>query len=202
MGDMVRTEIILRETTRKYDIYDVQPSCGCNNPFSFKSKREFLEVTYFKDIASGVRENTAFCVKFTPAEINCIPRELQYEMFRSTREDLLQRKKCEDYWMDWAVVDSSPYLYFLKYKTYGRLQRHADQQQALNNLMRIIRIESMVLRHKETALNLLGQCMEMENRIQDALFCYTSSLNVRKKNNAAKFHLCRLTANIVNRVEQ
>jgi tetratricopeptide (TPR) repeat protein len=93
--------------------------------------------------------------------------------------------------MDWAVVDSLPYLYYLQYKTYQRLARYNDQQRALNNLMLAISVEPN-LGHRETVLNLLGQCLEQENRYDHALQCYFLSLNIRPRNNAANFHVFRL----------
>jgi hypothetical protein len=70
-----------------------------------------------------------------------------------------------DFWMDWAVVDSLTYLYFLQFKTYGHLQRYDEQQQALNNLVISINT-TRNLGHKETCLNLLGQCHQQETDIQ------------------------------------
>jgi tetratricopeptide (TPR) repeat protein len=115
-------------------------------------------------------------------------------MFRSTEEDRPYRDE-DDFWMDWAVVDSLSYLHFLQYKVYSQLHRPADQQQALDNLIRTIDTEPN-LKHKETALNLLGQCMEHENRHEEALRSYMISLNVRARNNVAKWHVCRLLARL------
>jgi tetratricopeptide (TPR) repeat protein len=141
-----------------------------------------------------IKHNMAFCVKYLPCEVNCVPSELRYEMFRSTAEDRPYRGD-DDYWMDWAVVDSVPYLYFLQYKVYSQLQRPAEQLHALNQLIWTINSEPNLC-HRETALNLLGQCMEQENRMDAALCCYMMSLNVRGRNNAAKWHVCRLLARI------
>ena len=130
-------------------------------------------------------------MKFTNKEINCVPPELRYEIFRSTQDDMLHRDPHFDKWMNFAVVDCLPYLYFLQYKTYGHLQRHQDQQHALTNLIRTI-VTKEDLYHRETALNILGQCMEQENRSQDALQCYMLSLEHRAKNNVAIYHICIL----------
>jgi hypothetical protein len=197
LGDMVRTDAILQEITRRYTRNAVEPACGCHNFPRIGRKIEFAEDAHFKDIVRVVRENVSFCVKFTRAEINCTPHELQYEMFRSTKMDMLHRDTSEVHWMDWATVDSLPFLHFLQYKTYGQLQRRSDQQRALNDLIVTIETETN-LRHRETALNILGQCFEKENRNQDALNSYVRSLNVKQKNNAAGLHICRLLAKIVN----
>ncbi|XP_053382184.1 uncharacterized protein LOC128549493 [Mercenaria mercenaria] len=194
VGKMVETEFILRNTKGHYDFNKVEPVCA---GYAFKGTVRVLpRIAAYHQNEEAVKSVCALCIKFIPAEIHCVPRELQYEMFRSTQEDLQYRDEFYEYWMDWAVVDSLPYLYFLQYKTYRHLQRFDDQQQALANLSRTIGIE-MNVGHRETALNLLGQCLEQENQPNNALYCYMISLRVRERNNAAKVHICRLLANLV-----
>jgi tetratricopeptide (TPR) repeat protein len=194
VGDWYNAEIVLRNVEEKYIPLVVENYCGCHpfpKPYILKLLAEYSRINgliSFKDIF-------AFCVRYLPIEIHCVPHELQYEMFRSTPEDLPYRRP-DDCWMDWAVVDSIPYLYFLQYKTYGHLQRYDDQQQALNNLIRTT-FTGLNFGHRETALNLLGQCMEQENRHNEAFYCYTMSLNNRRRNNAAKVHICRLLGLLV-----
>jgi tetratricopeptide (TPR) repeat protein len=101
-----------------------------------------------------------------------------------------------DFWMDWAIVESLPFLYFLKYKVYRYLQRYQDQQQALSKLSNIIKTDKN-LRYRETALNILGQCMEHENRPKQALKCYLLSLQQRTRNNVANIHICRLLSSLL-----
>ncbi|XP_045191742.2 uncharacterized protein LOC123548504 [Mercenaria mercenaria] len=196
VGDMERTEIVLRNTEEKYDLNTVEPVCGCYPHLLHYIKPEFLNKcnTGNEELLKHI---TAFCVRFLPCEINCVPEELKYEMFRSTQEDMLERDEDNDCWMDWAVVDSLPYLYFLQYKTYGALQRVADKQRALANLVTSTETEAN-LGHRETALNLLGQCMEQENQHIDALHCYMISLNIQARNNAANILICRLLNELVN----
>jgi hypothetical protein len=98
--------------------------------------------------------------------------------------------------MDWATVDSLPFIYFLQYKIYGHLKRHQEKQQALNKLKRTT-FPGENLNHRETALNILGQIMEQENRPYYAFNCYIYSLRERARNNAAKIHLCRLLSCIL-----
>ncbi|XP_045192167.2 uncharacterized protein LOC123548726 [Mercenaria mercenaria] len=196
VGDMERAEFVLRNTEEKYDLNTVEPECTC-----YEHPKYYLRQGFKHKCNTGneevIQHTTAFCVRFLQCEICCVPEELQYEMFRSTQEERLERNEMVDYWLDWAVVDSLPYLYFLQYKTYGSFQRVADQQCALANLVTTIETEQN-LGHKETALNLLGQCMEQENRHADALRCYMISLNIRARNNAANFLICRLLYEVVN----
>ncbi|XP_053405426.1 uncharacterized protein LOC128558953 [Mercenaria mercenaria] len=196
VGDMERAEFVLRNTKEKYDLNTVEPECECyNHPLNYP--RQGFMHKFNTGNEELIQHKTAFCVRFLQCEINCVPEELQYEMFRSTQEDRLERDELSDTWMDCAVVDCLPYLYFLQYKTYRALQRVADQQCALANLVTTIETE-LNLGHRETALNLLGQCMEKENRHIDALHCYMISLNMRARNNAANFLICRLLNEIVN----
>ncbi|XP_045156343.2 uncharacterized protein LOC123522901 [Mercenaria mercenaria] len=195
IGDSQRTEIVLGNIEGSYDHNIVEPICGCYN-YIHRPKRRGFNALSANHNEEALQYNAAFCVKFLPCEINCIPSELQYELFRSTGEDLAFRR-IHDYWMNWAVVDSLSFLYFLQYKTYRYLERQDDKQRALSNLIRTIDQEKN-LGHRETALNLLGQCMEHENRAADALHYYSLSLNVRERNNAAKIHICRLLSTLVN----
>ncbi|XP_053395451.1 uncharacterized protein LOC123523865 [Mercenaria mercenaria] len=194
IGDTQRAELVLRDIEGSCDLNIVEPICSCHDFISQGLRRGFLAVADNHN-EEAIQYTTAFCVKFLPCEINCVPHELRHETFRSTQEDLAFRG--EDNWMDLAVIDSLPYLYFLQYKTYSNLGRQEDKQRALSNLVRSTDQEPN-LGHRETALNILGQCMEQEDRAVDAFHCYLLSLKLRERNNAAKFHICRLLSTMVN----
>jgi tetratricopeptide (TPR) repeat protein len=195
-GDIERAELILKNIEESYDHNVVEPICSCYNFQKSKIKRAFNKLCYEADDEHTLLQSiTASCVRFLRCEINCCSHELQHEMFRSPQQDMPYRGE-DDEWMDMAVVDSLPYLYFLQYKTYSHLRRHRDKQAAISNLARCI-IEEQNFAHKETALNLLGQCMEQENRMDAALTCYLLSLEKRGRNNAAKFHICRLVSSML-----
>ncbi|XP_060562591.1 uncharacterized protein LOC132722166 [Ruditapes philippinarum] len=195
-GDMKKAELILRHAHQQYYSYPVVPICTCWNKLPLAVTAEFKKVSS-EQSEDCIKHITAFCVRFIQKEINCIPHELQYEMFRSTQDDMIRRNENKDCWMDWAVVDSLPFLYFLQYKIYSHFQRHQDQQQALNKLIRTI-VADKNLAHRETALNILGQCMEQENRPQQALKCYMLSLQQRQRNNVANLHICKLLSGVLN----
>jgi hypothetical protein len=139
---------------------------------------------------------TASCVTFLPCEVYCVPNELRYEMFRSSQEDRIFRTSRES-WMDNAVVDSLPFLYFLQYKVYNDLGRSEDKQAVLFKLYKAIR-EEPNLGHRETALNILGKCWEQEGRPGAALRCYMTSLQLRGRNNAARIHIASLLSVLIN----
>jgi tetratricopeptide (TPR) repeat protein len=193
--DMEKAELILRHTEEQYYSNPVVPICGCWTKPIHTLTAEIKRICS-EESESYIKHITAFCVRFIRKEINCIPHELQYEMFRSTQDDMINRDEYRDYWMNWAVVDSLPFLYFLQYKIYRHLQRHQDQRQALSKLIRTIETDEN-LGHRETALNILGQCLEQENRPQQALKCYLLSLQQRARNNAANFHICKLLSGLL-----
>ncbi|XP_060600018.1 uncharacterized protein LOC132753555 [Ruditapes philippinarum] len=197
-GYMEKAEFILRHTEQQYYCYPVIPICGCWETPPPAVTAELMRLC--SEQSENYIEKTAICVRFIQTEINCVPHELQYEMFRSTRDDIIHRDERKDCWMDCAVVDSLPFLYFLQYKIYSHLQMYQEQQQALSKLITTI-VTDVNLRHRETALNILGQCMEQENRPQQALKCYLLSLQQRSRNNAAHFHLCKLLSGLIVRLQ-
>jgi tetratricopeptide (TPR) repeat protein len=196
-GDIQRTELVLKNIEECYDLSVVEPVCWCY-VFKHSSRRERFNRLCYESNEEDTLLNqiTASCVRFIRCEINSCPLELQHEMFRSTQEDHGYRSVI-DIWMDMAVVDSLPYLYFLQYKTYSRLGRQDDKQRALTNIARTIDVEPN-LGHRETALNLLGQCMEQENNLENAFKCYARSLQIRGRNNSAKIHICMLLNKLIN----
>jgi hypothetical protein len=193
-GDLGRCETILAALKLQLSQTQVLSVCSCHK-LKKNTSKEFRKLCYEKN-EDAIKQNMAICVAYSPSEVNCILFELKYEMFRSSEEDRPYRRLAH-FWMDWAVVDSLPYLHFLQYKVYRELNRPKDQQQALYNLFLTIVTEPN-LGHKETALNLLGQCMEQENSNELALSCYICSLRVRVRNNVAKWHVCRLLFRIFN----
>ncbi|XP_060599330.1 uncharacterized protein LOC132752935 [Ruditapes philippinarum] len=194
-GEIETTEQILKNIEESYDLIVVEPICKCYAFQHFECKRAFNKLCYEADDEYTLLQSiTASCVRFLRCEINCCPKELQHEMFRSSQQDLPYRSE-NDEWMNLAVIDSLPYLYFLQYKTYSHLRRNRDKQAAISNLAKCI-VEEPNFGHKETALNLLGQCMEQENKTDAALQCYLFSLKIRGRNNAAKFHICRLVSSM------
>jgi hypothetical protein len=194
--EIQKADLVLRETERRYDLQIVEPVCSCYDIEVSPLRYGFTELccNHNEEVLQYI---TASCVKFMPCEIHCVPNELRYEMFRSTQLDRLLRTERDNDWMDCAVVDSLPYLYFLQYKVYCHLGRHDQKQAALFELIRTIKEEAN-LGHRETALNILGKCMEQERRARYALHYYYMSLNLRRRNNAAKIHICILLSALIN----
>ena len=97
--------------------------------------------------------------------------------------------------MNWAVVDSRPFLHYLQYLTFRDLGlRHRHIQAFYSLLFSIVDgIQQNQLFHPETAINLYAHCLEMEGRIDEALGLYLASQAAMPRNNAANLHIRRLT---------
>ncbi|KAH3748929.1 uncharacterized protein LOC127847873 [Dreissena polymorpha] len=136
----------------------------------------------------------AFCVNFSRQELYCTPFILLFEMNRNiTAEEVAQRNSADKKWMDSAEIDACPFLHYLQYLTYGALGKRNKQLHYLRCF------ETYVchgrnrnnMHHRETALNLLGHCYEMEGNFIKALCFYVMSLHYSGKNNAANWHVGR-----------
>jgi hypothetical protein len=194
--EIQKADLVLSNIERSYDLQIVEPVCSC-----YKFKSEQLKQGFYAKCdnqnVDAIQYAIALCVIFLPREIHCLPTELRYEMVRSTQEDRTFRTGEDNSWMDCAVVDSLPYLYFLQYKVNSHLEKNNEKQSALSKLLRTI-ITEPNLGHRETAFNILGKCMEQEGRVRDALQCYLMSLKLRWRNNAAKIHICTLLSVLGN----
>ncbi|XP_045202238.2 uncharacterized protein LOC123555712 [Mercenaria mercenaria] len=193
-GDIHSASVTLHDVEQRYDTRVTQPICVCrstNIQGDYSSVRFSDNCLLCYDYKTTLNINVAFGVVFTRDEKHCVPNALQYEMFRCTEEERRTRDKYSDNWMDWAVVDSLPYLYYLQYMTYRRLDNRAGQQRALGRLIHTIDTEPHLF-HRETALNLLGQCMEIEDRLTDTFTCYRRSLNWKSTHNVARWHIVNL----------
>jgi hypothetical protein len=104
----------------------INPVCGCY-PHPLSLPGEFLALCY-KDVTE-IQPYIGYCVRFHKSEFNCIPQELQYEMFRSSKDDRQHRD--HEMWMDLSVVDSLPFLYFLQYKVNRHQQKTIEKCLAL-----------------------------------------------------------------------
>jgi hypothetical protein len=182
-GDILLVLGILDQIDQQYSIERLQSVCCCyQSRDRGMQKPEFQEVCVEGDIKHALK-HTAFCVRFLPCEVNCVPEELKHEYFRTVSGMHCYREQQDD-WMNWAVVDSIPYFHFLQYKVYSQQGNGRKKWTAFNKLRQAIANDPN-LGHKETALNLLAQCMEQECVLDDALDCYNNSINHRPDHNAA-----------------
>ncbi|XP_052820464.1 uncharacterized protein LOC128246312 [Mya arenaria] len=134
----------------------------------------------------------ACCVQFLREEVYCVPDIMLYEMDRAIRDDLNHRSSMEQKWMDSAVVDFKPYLYYLQCLNFGALRLRTKQRQALENLVDAFSEEFRdQLHHPETVANLMGHCFEMKGNIPMANAIYKKSVDFMPMNNAANWHVRR-----------
>ncbi|XP_045204663.2 uncharacterized protein LOC123557316 [Mercenaria mercenaria] len=183
-GAFEEVERVLRDVENRFETLTVLAVCNCRSTDPWTAEDDIpAEVT--KPGTFG-KLHFASGVSFNRHERYCVPKPLQYEMFRCTGEELNERGDVMYLWNDWAVVDALPYLYFLQYLTFKRLGKNNDKEKALDRLAQII-VSDPLLFHRETAMNLLGQCMELEEHIQFALVCYSWSLMERDTHNVARW---------------
>jgi len=174
-GELQMAADVLEDVERRYD-NTVQAICGCHrmDPLVTKPREKFTELLYECENDVLMTNRIAYCVRFLRQEAYCSPPILHFEMVRGVGDDIQHRSPNERVWMNWAVVDSRPFLHYLQYLTFGDLGLRNKQLQAIQSLRVSIvdGIEQNQVFHPETAGNLLAHCKEMEGRIDDALRSY------------------------------
>jgi len=195
-GDLQMAADVLEDVERRYDS-TVQAMCGCGRMDAFVAKplKTFSEAVNEENIDVLSTNKVAYCVRFLPQEAFCVPPNLQCEMVWAVGDDIEHRIRIERDWINWAVVDSRPFLYYLQYLAFRGLGLRHRQLQALRSLGVSIRdgIRHHQLFHLETATHIHAHCMEMENRPDLALRLYQLSQSIMQRNNAANWHIQRLT---------
>jgi len=196
-GDLQLAADVLEDVERRYD-NTVQAICGCGriDPLVDKPQETFTEAVNEENIDVLSTNRVAYCVRFLPQEAFCVPPILHYEMVRAVGDDIQHMHHTERKWMNWAVVDSRPFLHYLQYLTFRGLGLRLRQLQAFLSLIDNIEdgLRHKNLFHPETAINLMAHCMEMENRPDRALQLYLWSQSIKPRNNAANWHIRRLTS--------
>ncbi|XP_052776034.1 uncharacterized protein LOC128213952 [Mya arenaria] len=193
-NELERAADVLNDVERRYDD-SVQAVCACG-------RMDHLDTEHNKPLCtSGVVDNddvlltnkTALCVRYLRQEAFCAPPILRFEMVRGIGEDINHRDIDERGWMNWAVVDALPYLYYLQYLTFRGLGQQGRQLQVFNNLLNCFLDDNLSshIYHPETCANLIGHCMEMKGEPYEALLLYRASVEAMPRNNAAHWHIYR-----------
>ncbi|XP_052806140.1 uncharacterized protein LOC128235370 [Mya arenaria] len=194
-ADYLKAGDVLSDIELRYSV-NVHAICGCKRKFDGDEPELLSENTVHDWNYNTALLKVALCVRFTRLEAFCVPTILLCEMNRAVNDDVQFRRMSEFFWMDMAVVDSRPYLFYLQYLTYGKLDLRLRQEEALSNLEKcVINRDMGTLNHPETGINLLGHCWELEGYHQKALQCYIRSVFKEPRNNAANWHIRRLTGN-------
>ena len=195
-GDLNMAADVLNNVERSYE-NTVIAICGCYrmDPFVTKPRKEFTELLYECDTDILMTNKVAYCVRFLRQEAFCAPPILHYEMIRSLGDDIQHRNHIDYVWINWAVVDSRPFLHYLQYLTFRGLGIRHRQLQALSSLYVSLLdgLDEKQLFHPETATHLYAHCLEIEGRTNDALGLYLASQESLPRNNAANLHIRRLT---------
>ena len=182
--------MLLQRVEDHFSRNEIHSICGCYAK-RINFTLSFCRMMYALQGRKAHAAYFAHCVRFSAQEIHCAPPALRNERHRSAGDDVKHRDPDEDAWMCLGVVDCLPFLYYLQYLTYKQLGKQEQRLKSLRNLDLWTRGDNYC-GHLETAWNLLGQCMEMEDDHNAALRCYTTSLEVRPRNNAANWHVQNL----------
>jgi len=195
-GDLQLAADVLEDVERRYD-NTVQAMCGCGRMTTLvaKPRETFTETVNEENIDVLSTNRVAYCVSFLPQEAFCVPPILHYEMIRAVGDDIQHIRVSERKWMNWAVVDSRPFLHYLQYITFRGLGLRHRQLQAFRSLGGSIVDGSHhdQVFHPKTAIHLYAHCWEMENRPEEALDLYLKSQSIMPRNNAANWHIRRHT---------
>lgn len=189
-GDLKKAESLLDNIENDYDLDKITPVCLCYRRTKVFTPKAAFSTSCIDSINSNnLFMSCAFCVVFTPNESCCLCPELKNELKRLPAE-IARAPADKQIWLKFACIDSLPYLYFLQFKVYSDSTNPMKQVRTLKKLQNCIDTENLF--HKETALNLLGQCFENMNKFSEALGCYQRSLEERHEFNAAAFLIKRI----------
>ena len=160
--------------------------CGCHE--TVIPGQSFLEKS--QPVISGCSYDELFhrlfmpCVVYLPAERDLTPPALCYEMDRSVDSPTEGKRD----WYNWAVVDGKVLFYFLLYLNHHHLGMKLNAAADLLSLLRKVVTDDM-LRHRETACNILGWLYKEKGFTAQARTFFSSSLIRRPRHNAASLHL-------------
>ncbi|KAH3812011.1 uncharacterized protein LOC127834925 [Dreissena polymorpha] len=130
--------------------------------------------------------NACTCVVFLPSELPIIPKDLQYEMFRSyfAESDI---DPGVDYWFDCVAVDSKVLLYYMLYLVHKKLGNNREKNVAMLFLNALID-DDFNLCHFDTGYNLVGCILRDMGHLGAALSSFWNAWVKRPDHNAAKWH--------------
>ncbi|KAH3819319.1 hypothetical protein DPMN_121052 [Dreissena polymorpha] len=166
-----------------------------------------LERAAHQSYAESFKQMHPIFMAFREAEAMCVPIFLRYEFNRrfigTTTPSGLPKPFYTHF--DCASVHIEPFLYYLQYFTYRKLNQYTNTnifapkvKKAFNAIKCYIELAKgkpnnvRFQKHFDTSLNMLGHCWEMEGQSVKALQTYKSSLQWNPEQNAAILHMKRL----------
>ena len=133
------------------------------------------------------------CVYYLPLEKSVTPTALCYEMIRTVGQeravgiDFIRTDTC---YSDWAFVDGHFLLHFLLYLNHSKLNMDIHASGDTDNMEMLL--NTRVISHRETCLNLLGWVYKEQGDIVRAMECFKKSIEVKPYWNAALWHIALL----------
>ncbi|KAL3883195.1 hypothetical protein ACJMK2_029485 [Sinanodonta woodiana] len=172
---------VLREIQNNYN-YKISDEGGMSQHTLQAILNENLSTTQL------VSQYFALPVLYHPSEINCTPKAVIPEIFRSTESN--QGRAYKRYIIKYAMICPKFYLYFLQFLCYQRQNNMSHKHAALENMIYFIQYEPRVL--KDTSLNLLAYCLTQEGRLMNAYSVLCKSMKLTNEYNAARWHIATL----------
>jgi len=173
---------------------DVHHYCECvGRPMTGRAQSDaHLETGLDGNIMELLKSHSTLCVKFSIHERYCVPEHLQYEMFRTMTHEDQQLRHIDSIWMDQAMIDCVPFLYYLQYLVNRESGQPARKMTALEKLKDYVCQPGGIKGHPDTAAHVLAHCGELENEPHVAICLYQQSVQHFPRNNIANWHLARL----------
>ncbi|KAH3740641.1 hypothetical protein DPMN_047350 [Dreissena polymorpha] len=147
---------------------------------------------------------------FGPEAAMCVPAFLRCEMYQGRVGTFTTNNVVLYSMYDFIRVQIQPYLYYLQYITYRVLHQEHKQYEALLKFLIFTEINKStrflsskndgVCGFFDTSLNMLGHCLELEQKLESAWETYTTSLQMQPGHNAAILHITRLLSQVFQSV--
>jgi len=189
---------------------DVVHDCQCQQKYNFQSDTCFRKYLY-TSIVELLKTSSTSCVWFSEHELQCVPKHLRCEMYRTQTQNDKNKRNVLYAWMDMVVIDCVTFLYYLQYLVYRQKGNLPMRLLAMFNLMdyanklvntevhkrraHCVMVEYLIKEasfHTDTTFHVLAHCWELENRPDVAWQLYQVSMNTYRTNNIALVHLIRL----------
>ncbi|CAG2197355.1 unnamed protein product [Mytilus edulis] len=131
--------------------------------------------TTLNNINKTSQSNVSTCIWFLPSEVPITLDAMQYEMFRNF-DTCLHENKNEAFicrMNSRAIVDSSIYLFLLKFEIKKKLRKFQECNDAFSNMLSLYRDQNV--RHVDVACNLMAWCLNSDGQTVMALRCLKMS---------------------------
>ena len=171
---------------------DISHYCSCLGRECYRQTDNHLQKRLNTSTEKQVKRNYTTCVKFSKREASCVPKHLRCEMNRTQTPLDKKLRNLDNHWMDLVVIDCVPFLYYLQYLIYRKLDDETGRFIAAANLESYVYQPEGILGHSDTAIHVFAHIFELENQLHVAWSVYTESIKLFITNNAARFHLQRL----------